>query len=141
MSRLARHAPLAAPLLFALASLVPASALAQDPGRVMVSIYHIAPGKHLDFLRWQAARDAAAAEAGVGATQWYVHMDGDSWDFVSIAPMSTEAQDAKLTEILAGKRLTTGFKAGLEFRTMVASHTDTVASGPSTAAALVDAGK
>ena len=141
MFRHFRFAPLAAALVFAFATLIPTHVLAQEPGTALVSIYRIAPGKHLDFLRWQAARDAASVEAGAGATQWYVHMDGDSWDYVGISPMTTDEQDDKIEQILKGKNLTTGFKAGLEFRTMVASHTDTVASGPSTAAALVDAGK
>jgi hypothetical protein len=141
MFPLIRLAPLAAPVLFALASLAPTAAHAQEAGTVMVSIYRIAPGKQLEFLRWQAARDAAAAEAGVAPSQWYVHMDGDDWDFVSVSPETTDEQDAKLEQILSGKRLTTGFKAGLEFRSMVASHTDTIARGPTTAAALVEMGR
>ena len=141
MSRHFRFAPLAAPLVLAFATLIPTHALAQEPDTALVSIYRIAPGKHLDFLRWQAARDAAATEAGVAPTQWYVHMDGDSWDYVGISPMTTDEQDDKIEQILKGKNLTTGFKAGLEFRSMVASHTDTVARGPVTAAALVDMAK
>jgi hypothetical protein len=141
MSRFLRFAPLAAPLLFAIATLVPTPVFAQDAGKAVVSIYRIAPGKHLEFLKWQAVRDAAATEAGVGATQWYAHMDGDSWDYVGISPTTTDEQDDKIEKILDGKHLTTGFKAGLEFRTMVASHTDTLARGPTTAQALVDSAK
>jgi tartrate dehydratase beta subunit/fumarate hydratase class I family protein len=132
-------APLIATLVLILAAWCPSLAWSQETSRSLVSIYHVAPGKHLEFLRWQAVRDAAAAEAGIGATQWYVHMDGDSWDFVSIAPTTTEAQDDKVDAILKSKKLTTGYKAALEFRTMIASHTDTYASGPTTAAALVEA--
>ena len=141
MTRSLRLASLAAPLLLALGALAPATALAQEAGTVIVSIYRIVPGKQLDFLRWQAARDAAASEAGVGATQWFAHLDGDSWDFVGIAPVTTQAQDDKVEGILKGKGMTTGFKAGLEFRTMIAMHTDTYARGPMSAAALVDAAK
>jgi hypothetical protein len=132
---------LLAPLLFACAAFAPSTANAQEPGRALVSIYHVAPGKHLEFLRWQAARDAAGATAGVPPTQWYVHKDGDSWDYVSIAPVTTEAQDDQVEAILKKQNLTTGFRAGLEFRTLVASHTDTFARGPTTAAALVEAAK
>lgn len=129
-------------LMLALTAWCPSLAWSQEAGHSMVSIYRIAPGKHLEFLRWQAARDAASAEAGIGATQWYAHMDGDSWDFVSIAPATTDAENEKVDAILKGKKLTTGFRAALEFRTMVASHTDTYASGPTTAAALIaEAGK
>lgn len=141
MLRSNRPASLIAPLVLAFAAWAPSTACAQDAGRVVVSIYHVAPGKHLDFLRWQAARDAAATEAGIAAAQWYAHVDGDSWDYVSIAPATTDAQDEKVDAILKGKRLTTGYKSALEFRTMIASHTDTFASGPTTAAALAEAGK
>jgi hypothetical protein len=142
MNATARHAArLLAPALLLVAALVPAPGVAQEPGEVMVSIYRVAPGKHLDFLRWQAARDAAGSEAGVAATQWYAHLDGDSWDYLSIGPTTTDEQDDKVESILKGRKLTTGFKASIEFRTMIASHTDTRARGPTTAAALVEAGK
>jgi hypothetical protein len=130
-----------APVLLALGALLPSLAFAQDPPMSTVSIYRVAPGKHLEFLRWQAARDAAGAEAGVPATQWYVHVDGDSWDYVGIAPTTTKEQDEKIEAVLKGRNLTTGFKAGLEFRTLIASHTDTLTRGPTTAAALVEAAK
>lgn len=113
----------------------------EEPGTVIVSIYHVAPGKHLAFLQWMADREAAAKEAGVPATQWYVHTDGDSWDYVAIVPEATPAQNDKVDGILRGKGLTTGFKGGLELRSMMASHTDTYAHGPTTAAALVDMAK
>jgi hypothetical protein len=132
-------AALIASLVLALAALCPSLARSQEASRSVVSIYHVAPGKHLEFLRWQAARDAASAEAGIGAAQWYAHMDGDSWDFVSISPATTDAQDDKVDAILKSKKLTTGYKAALEFRTMITSHTDTYARGPTTAAALVEA--
>jgi hypothetical protein len=126
--------------LLALSALTPAQAQAQEPGTVLIGIYHVAPGKHLDFLRWQAARDAAATEAGAAATQWYVHTNGDSWDFISVAPEGTPQMDDKVDAILQRKGLTTGFKASLEFRTLISSHTDTLAHGPTTAAALLEAG-
>jgi hypothetical protein len=141
MNRPTRLAATLLAMLFAFATLAPTTVAAQEPGKVLVAIYRVAPGKHLDFLRWQAARDAAATEAGIAAAQWYAHTDGDSWDYVSISPATTEAQDDKLDAVLKGKKMTTGFKASLEFRSMIASHTDTYARGPTTAAALVEAGK
>ncbi len=111
----------------------------KEPGTVLVAIYHVAPGKHLDFLKWMAAREEVSKQAGVSAGQWYAHMDGDSWDYINIAPKTTDAQDSKMDEIAKQKGLTTGFKASLEFRTMIASHTDTYARGPTTATALVAA--
>jgi hypothetical protein len=117
------------------------SALAQEakePGKAVVSIYRVAPGKHVDFLKWMAAREALNKEAGVAATQWYVHQDGDSWDYIAIAPNTSSEQDKKLDEMAKAKGLTVGFRAGLELRQYMASHTDTYARGPITAAELVD---
>lgn len=113
------------------------SRAAEEPGEALVSIYRVAPGKHLEFLKWQAAREAIDKEAGVPAAQWYVHADGDSWDFVVIAPAVSDAQEDKVEELAKKKGLTTGFKASLEFRKFVSSHTDTFALGPTTAAQLV----
>ena len=109
----------------------------KEPGSAIVSIYRVAPGKHVAFLKWMADREAAAMEAGAPAAQWYVHTDGDNWDYIAIVPESTEAQDDKVDAILTRKRLATGFKGGLELRTMMTSHTDTYAMGPMTATELV----
>ena len=125
-------------LLFAFSAQAQMAMDSNAPGKVIVSIYHVAPGKHLEFLKWMAARDAISREAGVGDTQWYAHVDGDSWDYVGISPVTTDAQDQKVDEISVKKGMTTGFKAALEFRTMINSHTDTIARGPTTSAALVD---
>jgi hypothetical protein len=110
-----------------------------EPGRARISIYRVAPGRHLDLLKWLAAREDVAREAGVPPTQLYAHNDGDSWDYLLIWPITTAEQDRKLDEVAARKGLKTGFPASLEFRQMLASHTDTYASGPMTAAELVAA--
>lgn len=108
-----------------------------QPKTSIVSIYRIAPGKHLAFLKWMAAREAADASAGIPATQWYRHLDGDSWDYVGIAPAMDDATGQKSDAAAKSRGLSTGMKAGLELRELMASHTDTYASGPSTAAQLV----
>lgn len=126
-------------LLFAFAAFAQSTMDSKEPGKVIVSIYHVAPGKHLEFLKWMAARDASIKEAGIADTQWYAHTDGDSWDFIGISPQTTPEQDDKVDAINKSKGMTTGFKAALEFRTMINSHTDTYARGPTTAAALVEA--
>jgi hypothetical protein len=110
-----------------------------EPARARISIYRVAPGRHLDLLKWLAAREDVAKEAGVPATQLYAHNDGDSWDYLLIWPITTPDQDRKLDELAARKGLKTGFAASLEFRQMLSSHTDTFASGPMTAAELVAA--
>lgn len=109
----------------------------QAPKLALISIFRIAPGKHLDFLKWQAQRDAIATVAGLPATQWYRHMNGDSWDYVSIGPVTTDAQDQKVDALAKQRGLTTGFAASLEFRQFISSHTDTFAEGPLTAAEMV----
>jgi hypothetical protein len=104
----------------------------------LVAIYHVAPGKHLDFLKWQADREAIDREAGAPAAQWYAHMDGDSWDYVSISPDIDDALSDKIDEMARKRGLKVGPQAGLEFRSMINSHTDTFAAGPLTAAQLLD---
>jgi membrane-bound lytic murein transglycosylase B len=61
-------------------------AAAQQPARAIVSIYHAAPGHQIELLKWLANQDRAATAAGVGRAQLYVHTDGDSWDYLMIAP-------------------------------------------------------
>jgi hypothetical protein len=112
---------------------------AKQPGHVRVALYRIAPGKQLDFLKWMAATEAIAKEAGVPASQVYAHTNGDSWDYMQVAPDLSNEQQAKVDEITKKHGGKTGFPASLEFRTFVAWHTDTDAIGPVTAADLVAA--
>ena len=112
-----------------------------EPKRAKISLYQVAPGRHLDFLKWLAAREDVARAASVPATQVYAHLDGDRWDYLVIWPITTPEQDRKMDDQAAAKGLKTGFPAALEFRELLASHTDTYAEGPTTAAALVAAAK
>lgn len=120
----------------AIMAAVPVSAAAAEPGTVLIGIYRIAPGKHADFLKWQAARDAIDKQAGVPQGQWYAHTDGDSWDYLSVGSVLSEAQQKKVDDATRAKGLSTGFKASIEFRQNIASHTDTYAIGPMTATQL-----
>ena len=136
-----RHATLLVPLLLA-AGAVALPAAAQSRASLpeaIVSLYRVSPGQHLAFLKWQAAREAADRDAGVPATQWYAHLNGDSWDYVAIAPDLDDATQDKVDAAEAKRGLTTGMRASLEFRQMIAVHTDTSAAGPYTAQQLVDA--
>ncbi len=135
------------PLTLLLAAVLSASATAaprwapgdKDPGRARVCLYRVAPGRHLDFLRWQALQDEVSREAGVAVGQMYAHLDGDAWDFMLIAPVTTPEQDRKRDEIAVRRGLKAGFAAALEFRQYLAWHTDTLSAGPTTAAELVAA--
>jgi hypothetical protein len=136
-----RPALLLVPLALAASALF-APAMAQSRStmpKAIVSIYRIAPGQHLAFLKWMAARDAADHDAGAPATQWYAHLNGDSWDYVAIAPDLDDATQDKVDAAEAKHGLTTGMRASLEFRQFVASHTDTFATGPYSAQQMVDA--
>src|SRR5512132_3951898 len=108
----------------------------KEPGRAIITIYRVAAGKQLDFLKWLAEQEAISREVGVAAAQLYSHTDGDSWDYLNISPVLTDAQQAKVDEATRKRGRKTGFAAGLEFRTFVSSHTDTFAIGPVSAADL-----
>jgi hypothetical protein len=130
--------------VLALAIVVPflhAQMNSKQPPRALVAMYQVAPGKHLEFLKWQAANEAINKEAGLPATQWYAHTDGASWDYISIGPVLTEEQENKVDEISKKKGVLTGFKASLQFREFVSNHTDTFVIGPVSAADLVQAGQ
>ena len=126
-------------LLAVLAAAVAFAAQAQmsQPPEVIVSLHRAAPGKQLDMLKWLAENDAIAREAGVAASQVYAHTNGDSWDYMVISAIPTAEQEAKIEEINKKRGRKTGFAASLEFRAVVASHTDTHAVGPMSAADLV----
>ena len=111
------------------------SARAQD--EQVVSIYRIAPGQHMAFLQFMADGEAATQDAGVPAPQWYVHHNGDSWDFLSIGPALTDEQNEAVDAASRARGLKTGGQGAIEFRTFVAWHTDTFVGGPMTAAELL----
>ena len=133
-----RRSAFAVVALCALVSLAPRwNTPAGEAKRIKVAIYEVAPGRHLDFLKWMAAREEIAKAAGLPATQVYAHLDGDRWDYLVLWPILTEEQERKMDEATAAKGLKTGFPAALEFRELLTSHSDTIASGPTTATALL----
>ena len=127
-------------LLISAPSAARGQAAAQQP-HALITIYRIAPGKHLDFLKWMAETEAIAKEAGVPAGQFYAHTDGDSWDYLNVGPDLTKEQQARVDEITKKRGRKTGFAASLEFRSYVASHTDTFVVGPVSAADLAASAK
>ena len=114
------------------------AAPAKEPPRSLISIYHVAPGKHTDFLKWMAARDAIDKETGIAQAQWYAHTDGDTWDYLAVGPVNTPEQDKKVEAATKKHGLTTGFKASLEVRQVINSHTDTFTIGPVTVSELAE---
>ena len=120
-------------------ALTQTAAAQADPPQVTISIYHIAPGKHLDFLKWMAAREGINKSLGFPQAEWYAHVDGDSWDYVVIAPKLSDEQEEQADADARKRGLSTGFAAGLELRHFIRSHTDTISVGPITPSRLVAA--
>ena len=112
-----------------------------EPGRALISIYKVSPGKHVEFIRWMAAQEAAAREAGGMPAHWFMHTDGADWDFVVINHLGSEKEEAersaKIADAMTKKGRPTGMAASLEFRQMIGSHTDTFSVGPYTAEDLL----
>ena len=117
----------------ALACAFATPAAAQTPAKSIVSIYHVAPGHQVAFLKWIDQQTRISAAAGIPAGQLYAHTDGDSWDYVIINPVTTDAQDAAFEA--AGKKMGINtMRGGMELRSHLTSHTDTFTNGPMTAA-------
>ena len=113
----------------ALACTPTSPALAQQAGQGIIAIYHVAPGHHIDLLKWLDQQDRIAAAAGVPRGQFYAHLDGDSWDYLVINPVTTPAQDAAIEA--AGRKMGVNvMRGGIELRKHITSHTDTFARGP-----------
>jgi hypothetical protein len=126
--RVKMFAAAAAAIAFTFAAPAPA----QTAGRSLVSIYHVAPGQHIAFLKWLDQQDQMSAAAGIAKGQLYAHTDGDSWDYVVVYPVNTEAQDAAF-DAVATKAGRNPARAGLDLRKYITSHTDTFTRGPMSA--------
>src|SRR5256886_14473537 len=110
-------------------------AFAAEPPRMLVEIYHIAPGQHTAFLEAIAKYDEANRMAGLPPRQLYVHSDGASWDFLFIQPAETPPdKTAALSAAWEKLGLPSGADFFLSFRPYIASPEGTVVLGPTTAA-------
>ena len=132
MKQLMKLAAAAAVGAFAAGSIVYAQTPEAQP-RAIVSLYQAAPGQQEALLRWFAQQDRIAKAAGVATMQLYIHTDGDSWDYMGINPVTTEAQDQALDAAAKKMGLPAGPRVGLELRKYITSHTDTATIGPVTA--------
>jgi hypothetical protein len=119
-----------------LALLGAALAHSADVPTMQVEIYRIAPGQHVAFRKLIALYDQANQAAGLPPRQLYVHQDGADWDFLIIQPNDdwTDEQRAKVKAALTRLGAPQGAQFFIEIRKLMAEHTDTVASGPTTAA-------
>jgi hypothetical protein len=107
-----------------------------DAPTMQVEIYRIAPGQHVAFLKLIALYDQGNEAAGLPPRQLYVHQDGADWDFLIIQPNDdwTDEQRAKFKAALTRLGAPQGAQFFIEIRKLMAEHTDTVVSGPTTAA-------
>ena len=106
-----------------------------DPGDRQVEIYRIVPGQHAAFLRFVALCDEANARAGLPPRELYVHKDGASWDFILIQQEDlTPEQSKALDAAFKALKIPQGGKFFIAIRQYIAEHSDTVATGPTTAA-------
>ncbi len=97
-----------------------------DSKDMVVEIYRIAPGKHEEFLRQIALYDQANAEAGLPPRQLFVHEGGASWDFMLLQPAHhTDEESEKLDAAFKKLGIPQGAKFFVNFRTLIAEHTDT----------------
>lgn len=132
MKQLIKLASAAAVGAIAAGSIVYAQAPAASPEQI-VSLYRAAPGQQENLLRWFAQQNRVAVAAGVAPNQLYVHTNGDSWDYMSVAPVTTPAQDDAVDAAAQKMGIMAGPRSGLELRKYVAWHTDTFTVGPVTA--------
>lgn len=111
-----------------------APALAAQNDTRMIEIYHIAPGKQVEFLKLIAQYDEANRQAGLPPRELYVHSDGGAWDFLLIQSETVDpAKQALVDAALKKLGAPTGAKFWVAIRQTIAEHTDTVATGPTTA--------
>ena len=123
----------------ALAAAAPAWAQEEAAApRMMIEIYKIAPGQHEAFLKEIARYDEANRLAGVPPRQLYVHSDGADWDFILIQPNEYPPdKQAALDKAWKQLGLPSGADFFLNYRRFIADHSDTVAIGPTSAAAYL----
>ena len=137
MKTLMKYAAAAAAGAIAAGSIAFAQGPARPP-RAIISIYHAAPGHQEALLQWLAQQERISAAAGLPTSQLYAHTDGDSWDYLLVAPATTDAQDDAFDAAAAKMGAVSGPKAGIELRKHIQSHTDTFVVGPMTAAQMLD---
>ncbi len=122
------------PIKIAVAAALAAFAVPTFAADVVVSLYRAVPGQQVALLKWLADQDRAAAAAGVGPSQLYVHTSGASWDYMVIQPATTPEQDKAIDAASVKLGLPSGPMAGIEFRKYISEHTDTMTGGATTAA-------
>lgn len=101
-------------------------------------VFKLAPGKQEEFIRRIARADEVAKAGDQPPIQIFVHQDGEEWDVLLFKPVRgvkpTQAQQAAMAAKRKELRMETGPAYFIALRETVASHSDTKAYGPITAA-------
>src|SRR5205085_1398431 len=101
-------------------------------------IFKLAPGKQEAFIRRIARSDEVRRVGGLEPTRIYVHEDGADWDVLVLKPVGQDRPTPAQQAAMAAKRKELGAESGpayfLAIRELIASHTDTKAYGPLSAA-------
>ncbi|MES2290392.1 MAG: hypothetical protein V4530_11705 [Pseudomonadota bacterium] len=118
---------------------VPAKPAAEAPWpEAWFEIFKLAPGKQEDFIRRIARADQVSAVVGQPPIQIFVHQDGDDWDVLLFKPVTgfkpTPAQQAAMDAKRKELHMESGPAYFLAIRETIASHTDSKAYGPLSAA-------
>ncbi len=102
-----------------------------------ISLYKIAPGKHLEFIEWMAAWDEVYKEIGLEQPVWYRNIRGDSWDFFVIFPPFDRAKEDEMEKVGKARGLDIGFAWKLKHWEFMTESTGTLVQGPTTPAELL----
>ncbi len=101
-------------------------------------IFKLAPGKQEAFIRRIARTDEIRKAGGLPPTQIFIHEDGADWDVLVFKPHHTDNPTPAQQLAMDAKRKELGTESGpayfVALRELVASHTDTSAYGPLSAA-------
>ena len=140
------------PAIF-LAAFAASSALAQEPATPLpvapvsededwpeawFEIFRLAPGQQEAFVRTIALDDEVAAAAGLPPTRLYFHQHGADWDVLLLKVVGENETTPEQEAAMDAKRKELGLPSGpayyVNIRKTIASHTDSKATGPISAA-------
>lgn len=101
-------------------------------------IFRLEPGQHEGFVRMVAKYDEVSAVAGLPPTRLYFHENGDEWDVLMLKIVGEHDVTPDMEAAMAAKTKELGLPSGpayfIESRKSFATHTDTKAVGPISAA-------
>jgi hypothetical protein len=103
-----------------------------------IEVFRLAPGQQESFIRDIALWDEVSAAGGQPPSPMYIHEDGAGWDVMLVKPFPatpiTPGQQAAMDRKAAEMHLPTGPAYWVGIRKQMATHEETRALGPVTAA-------